>query len=423
MLPDASAIQAEPPPFYIYPEAAYNFKPLLDCWPTWRLDDQAGEAAMLDLLEHHPARVLDPALARLFVVPVMPYISAVVKDCDGEKTERRMARAANALRRSPWLAKNSGHDHMIITHTFRANHLRGMKEVLSNATVAWFEHPLAKKRGPSAVYRLAYWRCTVTLPYLANPHCADLRSSEPLASREPGSAFFQGTLDVAKQLRGQFYHFMNEPWARIRNVNRNITRSNWTGEASDLTGTTDVSAFTKVGTARQMLRSEFCLTPKGDTPTSGRFFHAMACGCIPVVISDLMPGHLPFDSIVNYKNLAVFVDEFGFLELPREYLMKALKVAQPKAARIRSAIDSAAKDLMHFAPGSRVATNLLLQWQHSCEPAESPPLKPQKLIPAPGSYLQMRANGLACGAGPEAATCKKSRTAKIRSGAIKLDLD
>ena len=405
------------PPFWIYPDAAFNFKPLLDCWKPWTEDDQAGEGAVLDLLERHPSRVMEPESARLFVVPVMPYINAAVDECNGLTAERRIHQAVSALRRSHWLARNGGRDHMVITHTFRPTHMRPFKALLENATIAWFEHPLAKKRGPSAVYRMAWWRCTVTMPYLANPRCADLRSAEPQIRREPGTGFFQGTLEVAKQLRGQFYHLMGEPWARIHHVDRNLTRrKDGIGNPLDPA----VSAFTKIGTARGMLRAEFCLAPKGDTPSSGRFFSAIACGCIPVVISDLLPGHLPFSRFVDYQSFAVFIDEFGFLDWPKEYLTKALQSSQPKADRLRAAMQRAMPDLLHFSPGSRVGTNLLLQWQNDCEPSETPPVKPQKLVPPPGSLLQMHSNGLVCGGGSEAEACRMRRAAKLKSGQIQV---
>ena len=40
----------------------------------------------------------------------------------------------------------------------------------------------------------------------------------------------------------------------------------------------------KLGTAAGMLRSEFCLVPKGDTPTSSRLFTAIACGIYAAVL-------------------------------------------------------------------------------------------------------------------------------------------
>ena len=50
-----------------------------------------------------------------------------------------------------------------------------------------------------------------------------------------------------------------------------------------------------------MLCSDYCLTPKGGTPTSSRFFSAIACGCVPLVISDDLAYHLPFLRQVNYS--------------------------------------------------------------------------------------------------------------------------
>ena len=60
---------------------------------------------------------------------------------------------------------------MLVTCSFRLKHFRALKAVLRNATVGWFEQPRAPKRGPSTLYNLTYWRCTVVVPYLANPYC------------------------------------------------------------------------------------------------------------------------------------------------------------------------------------------------------------------------------------------------------------
>ena len=99
-MPGGSAATAAAVPFYIYPDAAYDQSAALECLPSWQFDDQAAEVALLALLRRHPARVLDPSKASLFVVPLMPYVSSGAGECLGETHEQRMARAASALRRS-----------------------------------------------------------------------------------------------------------------------------------------------------------------------------------------------------------------------------------------------------------------------------------------------------------------------------------
>ncbi|KAK2457815.1 putative arabinosyltransferase ARAD1 [Trifolium repens] len=54
-----------------------------------------------------------------------------------------------------------------------------------------------------------------------------------------------------------------------------------------------------------MRRSEFCLHPAGDTPTSCRLFDAIQSLCIPVIVSDNI--ELPFEGMVDYTEFSVFV--------------------------------------------------------------------------------------------------------------------
>ncbi|KAJ4821993.1 putative arabinosyltransferase arad1 [Turnera subulata] len=55
-----------------------------------------------------------------------------------------------------------------------------------------------------------------------------------------------------------------------------------------------------------MHSSKFCLNPAGDTPSACRLFDAIVSLCIPVIVSDSI--ELPFEDVIDYKKIAVFVD-------------------------------------------------------------------------------------------------------------------
>ncbi|ONK74836.1 uncharacterized protein A4U43_C03F10630 [Asparagus officinalis] len=55
-----------------------------------------------------------------------------------------------------------------------------------------------------------------------------------------------------------------------------------------------------------MHSSKFCLHPAGDTPSACRLFDAIVSLCVPVIVSDYI--ELPFEDIIDYKKIAVFVD-------------------------------------------------------------------------------------------------------------------
>lgn len=70
-----------------------------------------------------------------------------------------------------------------------------------------------------------------------------------------------------------------------------------------------------------MHTSKFCLHPAGDTPSACRLFDAIVSLCIPVVVSDQI--ELPFEDVINYKKIAVFVDSASAVK--RGFLVKFLR--------------------------------------------------------------------------------------------------
>ncbi|XP_058097226.1 probable arabinosyltransferase ARAD1 [Magnolia sinica] len=55
-----------------------------------------------------------------------------------------------------------------------------------------------------------------------------------------------------------------------------------------------------------MHSSKFCLHPAGDTPSACRLFDAIVSLCVPVIVSDYI--ELPFEDVIDYRKIAVFVD-------------------------------------------------------------------------------------------------------------------
>ena len=64
-----------------------------------------------------------------------------------------------------------------------------------------------------------------------------------------------------------------------------------------------------------MSKSKYCIVPRGDTPSSKRFYDAVVYGCIPVIISD---GYeLPFDKTqVNWDDCVIRIPEKDVEKLP-----------------------------------------------------------------------------------------------------------
>ncbi|KAL8229377.1 hypothetical protein R6Q57_014277 [Mikania cordata] len=70
-----------------------------------------------------------------------------------------------------------------------------------------------------------------------------------------------------------------------------------------------------------MHTSKFCLHPAGDTPSACRLFDAIVSLCVPVIISDYI--ELPFEDVIDYRKIAVFVDTDSALK--PGYLTKLLR--------------------------------------------------------------------------------------------------
>ena len=70
-----------------------------------------AEIGLVRSLAAHPARVVDPAAAELFVVPVLPHLSADAGNCNGTRHRARMTAVAAALRMSPHWQRRNGSDH------------------------------------------------------------------------------------------------------------------------------------------------------------------------------------------------------------------------------------------------------------------------------------------------------------------------
>jgi hypothetical protein len=292
-----------PPPFFIYEEPEFDHSVLLHCVPSWEQQDQAAEVAVRLQLESHPARTLDPGRALLFVLPIFPYISFVADQCAGLSHVDRMNAAAAALSRSRWYRRSLGADHLLATNTFRLSTLKAFRGLLTNFTVAWFESPTAPRRGPGwlAAQAQALWRCTVVIPYIASPSCRQqllARPTHACTESERISVFYQGSLSIQppgsstaqnslKHTRNYLAQLVALPGARIVNVSRggdghgpnlDTARRARGGEVEMCRR--EESCATKLEFARRMLCADFCLVPKGDTPTSSRFYSSIACSCV-----------------------------------------------------------------------------------------------------------------------------------------------
>jgi len=106
--------------------------------------------------------------------------------------------------------------------------------------------------------------------------------------------------------------------AIARNTSRHRER-NATGVPLDaaLRGALAMPPLPPAEVATAMANSKFCLTPRGDSASSGRIFHAISLGCIPIVVSDpWFDMAEPFDGLLNYTQFVLSMAEADAITTP-----------------------------------------------------------------------------------------------------------
>mmetsp|Transcript_22924 Transcript_22924/g.58297 ORF Transcript_22924/g.58297 Transcript_22924/m.58297 type:complete len:479 (+) Transcript_22924:35-1471(+) len=117
--------------------------------------------------------------------------------------------------------------------------------------------------------------------------------------------------------------------------------------------------------ARMMASSVFCFTPAGDTCVAGRFYSAVAAGCIPVVTCKGAPHPVAFEHLLQYEPFWISIttaewDNAGAL-LRRLRGMNASQIE-----RYQNALDHHRADVLYDVPNSRVGSNLLDEMMRTC---------------------------------------------------------
>lgn len=293
-------------PFYMYTGPNLDFSwlgkcPKFDSNVYSSHDLNYAEVAAYQHLASHPWRLNDSRAALLFYVPLWEYTSYTIGNCLNTSHAGRMRRAAHALRSlAPWQRKN-GSDHFFVTTAFSMQgHAMTLRNRLTdmNALIGIVGRYKARLPAVSMGGRKSF-----PVPYPTHKqykfrHAHRLRHT---------FAYFAGSLDVCctgARIRCQLADIMEsdvviKPILRTasskgRCSKRYEERTGWT---VPVVSHDDVDAD-----SRMMQRAVYCFTPAGDNCISGRFYNAIANGCIPVVSCAMEPA---FRRIVPYKSMMV----------------------------------------------------------------------------------------------------------------------
>lgn len=115
-----------------------------------------------------------------------------------------------------------------------------------------------------------------------------------------------------------------------------------------------------------MAQSRFCPVASGDTPTTGRLFDAVSCGCVPIIVSDDIqlpfPETMPFPTAVYGPRLL----ERVLVADPDPVLRKIVGMPLSKWRALQQRLLTARRLLAYRTPGSLVATLALREASATC---------------------------------------------------------
>lgn len=85
---------------------------------------------------------------------------------------------------------------------------------------------------------------------------------------------------------------------------------------------------------KTFLDSKFCINFRGDNPATRSFFHAIRAGCMPIIISDILPQYQAlFTKSLQYDDFAVIVKEDDFLKDPLGSLNEVVSLSSVELNR------------------------------------------------------------------------------------------
>ena len=404
------AIRAKPT-FYMYEGSGLDHGWMHACpgftdWATGvRMQNTAEIGAHAAFNHDTTRRVYDPDDADLFYVPIFPYMSQKLGRCEGRNGNRthngRMQHAAELLERSRYYQRRQGRDHFYITTTW------------STARMSFYTQMLQLGRklgcGVSGRYKAfpqtgslksSLTSCTFQAPYAINPHAT--REYRKNTSRTMLLSF-AGSFDVCctgRAIRCKLGHLMV---AALDQADVSILPSGGMNASANSMGTCTAAAVRLVAEARSkvasrhlsarrlqaaaanreatvttgairsdaqtMASSVFCFSPAGDNCVSGRFYSALAAGCIPVVMCPAVGQHpVPFhrSKVVDFEPFWIDFSWATFNRRPAALLEYLRAVSLDDVARYQRAIARHRADLLYKEPHSRVAANMLGEIRHSC---------------------------------------------------------
>ncbi|XAR55577.1 Xylogalacturonan beta-1,3-xylosyltransferase [Bertholletia excelsa] len=252
------------------------------------------------------SRVLDPEEADLFYVPFFSSLSlvanpirpaTVVEDRPPYSDEEMQESLIEWLEQQVYWKRNNGRDHVFICQD--PNALYKVVDRVKNGILLVSDFGRLGQDQASLVK-------DVILPY-----------SHRIRS-------FDG--DVGVESRKSLLFFMGNRYRKEGGKIRDLLFHLLDNEEDVIIKHGAQSRESRRAASQGMHSSKFCLHPAGDTPSACRLFDAVVSLCVPVIVSDYI--ELPFEDVIDYRKIAVFVDSESAVK--PGYLVKMLRKVSPE---------------------------------------------------------------------------------------------
>ena len=343
-------------PFYIYDDPKITMNGLFD--------DYGGEiGTLVKLWKKHPSRVLDPSKAKLFIVP-----TNILASFDNDKANnyknhiKRIDTAMNALLNNKWFKRNNGADHFLDWHEWPYKYAGGgeFKHLLPKKWLPYLEEVFLS---PYKYLGMSKWKND----YKKNPKLREYRKNMYIdkdgkyklseKSKNIVHKPFQLGWNYTnygktfKIIIPTYENWVNRPYL-IYHVTHNST--NPTGVKIRQLPMKNKKYFPDCLISTNLPKKEweeswgkgkFAFVMTGDDPCTHQFTHAIAGGCIPIIVSDLFELIcIPFKKYIDLKSFTISIPEDKFLKSPEKVVpmlkslsentikskLKALREVQPK---------------------------------------------------------------------------------------------
>ena len=295
------------------------------------------EIHTIEILQSHPLRVYDPALADLYVIPMA--VGAVMYGAN-KLFPKLYKESVEYLLEHPIFKSTMGHRHILfgmpvpqysckMYKSLRSLGIHNYYPDLWNVTVVddkdsrglqiireqnlALDHDYAKAF-EDLWYPLA--RYSFSMGLYAEKTIPLLPASWEKFHNSSYHIFYHSRESGSLHNSTQYRHapFRPEVWAALNDTTATATTSHRNSIGHDLERDEWLRRFTS---------SKFCLAIRGDTPHSHALSRAVKVGCIPVVVSDFWPLYSPtLRHFVALEDFSVVLDEKAFLEDPVRELQK-----------------------------------------------------------------------------------------------------